>query len=446
MLRVERRCSYSSAATVSKMSSQDDYHSRQRRNKKRRRSQTLNDYFPVRKSKATTKDSSLCTNDNNPLLGCATDILYKSIFAYLCVRDLTSLSATCHRSQSLVEEFRGGEGPYIIQQEMSPAHMVFINFQGPTHPFYEDDEFDVSRVRTFRFLMKSSSHRNSLFQVEINLGVLLWTEGWNYVEDHIPTFGQRTWVECTIMRQVKYRDGSRQWHPFFENIVDYVDEGDVQYNLENFGFKAWKEAKEPAPGENRFHHDDPSSLLLDAPDDKGNPSRSSTIALSVEENERSCAQCFWVCANRIASSPPSYNFPSLHYMIKKGLPRPLYRYLPASFSLDPIKANIGPSNVAVWKYRRASSREERQEFFRTHETKKKRDVHGQLFKALLIHEIPWYTEWYPEPRIVNPKNVFSCISDELFAGFVLPYLSRSDVDNLASVWPHIGNFFGRPEK
>jgi hypothetical protein len=38
-------------------------------------------------------------------------------------------------------------------------------------------------------------------------------------------------------------------------------------------------------------------------------------SISVEDNERLCTQYFWVCANRIATSPPKFNLPSVIGML-----------------------------------------------------------------------------------------------------------------------------------
>lgn len=371
--------------------------------KRRRRNRTLKDYFPPLLKQ---KPDSIGSDENlhNALLVCPADILNRCIFPQLTVQDLTAFSATCHRASSLVDSFRGPL-PHIVKEELLPVQMLFAySVWGSTFDIY-----NVSRLQTVRFLLKTKSRR--IVEVNFDLGILLWTEG-SYFRNYIDhgSGQQRTWIETTMSRQLKHPRGSRTWKRVYESTVDYVSGSAAEYNLDTDDFHPWMES--PDLGET----DEMANEMQTLP------------SPAAEEYERQIVQCFLVCANRIARSPIRYNLPSLQYMIRNGLPLALHRYLPSQLAINWEYSPSPPRNVALWRFRKARSPKVRLQFLKPERTKQVAE--GQHLLACEIHKIPWYRRWYPEPRVVRPKLLFQSLPPTLFRNHVLPFLSNGDLKNL----------------
>ena len=412
--------------------------------KKRRRNRTLKDYFtpiqkPVLVAAAKPSSAENCNNENHPLFQCPRDILYQRLFSLLTVEDLTHLSNTCRLATRYVDTYRGPL-PYIIKEELLPPRMLFINFSNnPSRRrgVNDDLQFDVNRLRTVRFLLKTRRHR--IVQITFNIGIFLWSEMDGFVSD-FERDHQETWIEITVRRQLRSPSKSKtnnntpfgvkpiRWSLLFENMVDYF--GDVSeaagYNLENDEVQPWMTVP---------HDDDKAEYWERINHGLGGHDNSQDLyqmrPISVEDNERACTEYFWVCAKRIASSPAHYGMPSLDYIIQRGLPRPLLRFLPPPYNITKTEPEKAPKDIALWMYRNAASTEERRQFFRR--TKPKMDAHGQKSWAFQIHEIPWYKKWYPKPITVHPKHILQSVPVELVESSILPFLSESDRSNLSEV-------------
>ena len=394
--------------------------------KRRRLNKTLLDYYPK-----IVKPSPLRRVEDNWYFGrLPTEVLYKSVFKFLTVQDLTSLSHSCHQLQTMVGHFRGPL-PHIIREELFPHKLNYVNLEDTSSPSAAvssssrsswssaNNYFEVSRARKMRFLLQTERHR--VIQVEFKLGNLLWTEiNHNLAIEATPS---QCWVEVKIYRQVKTPGGGFERIQLFENVVTYHDdEGSLCYYLEGYDQTPemqYKQLKKKTP-----------------PTANTTSIAAAALSLSTEANQRDCVQYLYQCARRIAQSPKQFNMPNLDYLLDQALPKSLHPYLKPYHTFDQTLKTVGPRPEAVWKHRRAESRSARRRFFQGHSTK--RDQHGQLTREYNIYDIPWFRSWYPKPIVLYEKNLLQSLPPELVAFKVLPYLE--DWTPLQHVCPKVAWF------
>jgi hypothetical protein len=370
--------------------------------KKRRLQRTLLDYYPIVKPRV---EASLPARDNWLFARLPREVLCKNIFSLLTVQDLTRFSWACRQSASLVDAYRGPL-PYIVREELLPRKISFVNLEEAV-PEDDSDYFDVSRARTLRFLLQTQRHR--VVQVEVKLGNTLWTEVANRA---YPSGPHSTWVEVKIYRQVKTASGHFHRIQLFENVVTYNDDdGSKYYYLEGHH-------KSP---EDQFRHEMKKKKRVVATDEE---EEDDNLSLAVEGNHRSAVHYLWVCAKRIAASPSHFNLPNLDYLLEQALPPSLQQFLPCNYNIDPLQKFMGPSPEALWKHREAPCPIIRRQFLRNN-GRQLRDQHGQLTKEYLIHEIPWYRDWYPKTVVLSARNLLQSLPPSLMQQHVLPFLGEA---------------------
>lgn len=391
--------------------------------KKRRlnRSGTLLDYFKPA-PKATTPPRVV---DNWFWGRLPTEVLYKSVFKFLTVGDITNLGHSCHQLESLVDVYRGPL-PHIVREQLLPHKINYVNLQTTSASPLADHYYEVSRARTVRFLLKTARHR--VVQVEFKLGNLLWTELSNHLVLLANPDHKKCWVEVKIYRQTKNR-GTYDRTQLFENVVSYHDEeGSLCYYLEGYG----KSPEEQYLEEQQYNNNSSNNPLATKQNLKMRPPPD-PVSLSIEANQKACVDYLYKCAQRIARSPTSFNLPNLDYLLDQALP-PSLRHLLAQHRLLPALAALPPRCQAQWKHRKAPSARIRRRFFSS--TRNRRDQHGQLTREYFIHEIPWFRDWYPEEPILSPSNLLQSLPVPLVATGIVPFLD--DPSELEQVCPKVG--------
>jgi hypothetical protein len=391
---------------------------------KKRKRRTLDDFFsPLTAKKQEDYDKNDANRNNLLFSYIPRHVILRSIFPFLTVQDLTTLSFTCHFAASIVDCFRGPL-PYIVREELLPYKIQFRNSRYDTA-----DDYEVYQARRVRFLLKTKLHR--VVQVNINISKYLWTEKESlrrWIASYVP---QGTNVSVQIFKQIKYSDGSIRRVSFFETKTERDEDGDNEYDLENL---------EEYPL-------DPDGCLIGFDELKyyTEPIEYVVYPPSVTESLRCATKYIWPCFNRVAASPPKYNLPSLHHLIKHYLPTIQYQYLPSEFQLDDLKGKQGPKDFPLWKFREWPAVSARREFFGYDKNPRTRkhineneDVDDWLIKEYFIHDIPWYREWYPKPVLLNPKNLLASLpAESVFVNWILPHLSQKDIASLVVVCPNL---------
>ncbi|CAB9520139.1 expressed unknown protein [Seminavis robusta] len=401
---------------------------------------TLLDYFPVVIGHDDGNDTCGSTIRENWMFGfLPTEVLQKFIFPLMTVQDLTNLSQTCRQAASLVDTFRGPL-PYIVREELLPRKLSYVNMEHHMgSPNDKDcDYFDVSRSRTLRFLLKTRRHR--VVQVQVKIGTTLWAEVLNESFPCGPRY--TTWVEVKIYRQVKESHKPNMTRILlFENAVSYNDDEGAKY----YYMEGYQKTPQDQCAQEMMNSKLSSKLVPDAlchgrttAVESINSSGGSkeSLSMAVEGNHRDCANYIWKCANRIAASPTHYNLPNLDFLIEQALPPSLHCYLPNKYVIDDVQKYLGPLPEALWKHRKAPSPQARR-LFLNGTGNRRRDQHGQLTKEYLIHDIPWYSEWYPRRAVLSPRNLLQSLPPKLAVSHIVPFLDKSDTAALRAVCPKL---------
>jgi hypothetical protein len=307
-----------------------------------------------------------------------------------------------------------GHVPYVVREELFPFMISYIN-QDRDIPPSRCESFHVHRVRTRRFLLKTRDHKT--VQAEITFGIFLWDEDRH---DHMEAESRHTWIEIKMFRKIKNCNGTYYWRKLFENFHSDYDAPAAEYELEGY---------DDQPLDPALYHDDSDSEC----EDIHHIWESHEIPISVEHNLRQCTRYIYICFEFISRAPKYYNFPNIHFLIAKGLPAVLHKYLPEEFVLDTQQALIEPKADALWMYRVPPSPELRRRFLQA--SQNHRDHHGQLTKEFFIYEVPWYRDWYPKPVELDPKNLLPSLPVHIIGGSILPFLTHDDVASLVVVCP-----------
>lgn len=341
-------------------------------------------------------------------------LVEQSLLTYLTVQDLRSLESTSHASAKLVDHYRGPL-PYIFREQLLPHKMSYINFRrGWRMP---GDPFDVHSAQTVRFLLRTERH--GIVHLEFCLTEYLWTESEGIQRYYgLATEDRCVWVEVKIFR--KKKDGT--FERFYENTPPprHPNTGDpcASYFLENY---------ETNPSDTTmyfFRREEfrRKQRMLDTLE----------VPARVEENQQSCVDYIWLCVKQLTSFPPKYNLPNLQYILISCLAKELYKFLPPHFQIDPNDA-VGPAIFPRWKQRFPRSPLEWHTFIWAGNNQ--HDQYGQLKKDFYIYDIPWYSEWYPRPVILNPKDMLRTLPVDITRKSILPFLSEQSVHALHMACP-----------
>jgi hypothetical protein len=378
-----------------------------RRPKKR----TLEDYFDTKAAKKVT--CSLQTASD--LLSLPEEILKKSVFPFLTVSNLTDFGETSQVACDLVDSFRGPL-PYIVGEEVSPVYILVdvggVGDRIGVVPVNRDYCHLIYQARKFRFRVKTRNH-GEVFVI-MTLRNYICSE--NYYREETRGFvlpDDETEVEATMMRDIKYKDGSSELKTFFEIFQDTSNDC-PDYKLDGY------------------------EQFIEPDDDCSDYEDELAMPLQMEQTFRDCLEYHCICAKRIASLPTIYRFPSMEYFVKT-LPDELHRFLPSSYShyLSTGKQIVSQAFQCSWLYRPPDCPKEWEEFISEEEIVRRRlDGYGEVVLGFL--DFPWLRRRYPKkPLDVNPKKLLGSLPFDVLLRDILPHLEDQDTLALASSWPDL---------